>query len=341
MKNISENSSIQELILQHPSLMAVLYLTGIRGSLDGKTIGQICKYKSINVSFVLNLIDVYTSEKFVLAETLPSYSILQLSDILSAIYPHFLNQFDNLIPDIQKVHHKLVSQNRKSQARKDWFLLESLFLEYRQLLSDRFIEQEQTVLPHIKTIYELYYCPDYTSERSDILNYSLEFYKDNETLIGKVFEKIKHQLELILELKSDDLKCFNKVYAFYQLNNAISAQDRMEQKLLKPLILQMEESIITTFHAKKKKFQRNTYLPLPKESLSSDVLSSREKEVLQLVAQGFLNKEIADKLHIGLTTVISHRKNIVNKLGIKTVPGLTVYAYRQGYLDKSILIYED
>jgi DNA-binding CsgD family transcriptional regulator len=341
MKNISATSSIQELLLQSPSLMVILHLTGIRGSLDGKTIGQICKDKSINESFVLNLIDVYTSEKFVLGETLPSYSILQLSDILSAIYPHFLNQFDNLIPNIQKVYHKLASQNKKNLAKNDLFLLESLFAEYRQLLSDRLIEQKQTVLPHIKTIYELYYCPDYTSERSDILNYSLEFYKSNGTLINQVFEKVKHLLELILELKSDDLKCFNKVYAFYQLNNDILAQDRMEQNLLKPLILQMEESIITTFHVKKKIFQRNTYLPLPKGSLSSDVLSFREIEVLQLVAQGFLNKEIADKLHIGLTTVISHRKNIVNKLGIKTVPGLTVYAYRQGYLDKSILIYED
>lgn len=49
-------------------------------------------------------------------------------------------------------------------------------------------------------------------------------------------------------------------------------------------------------------------------------------EVLILITKGLINKEIADKLHISLTTVISHRKNITEKLGIKSVSGLTVYA---------------
>jgi DNA-binding NarL/FixJ family response regulator len=46
-----------------------------------------------------------------------------------------------------------------------------------------------------------------------------------------------------------------------------------------------------------------------------------------------LNKEIADRLNIGLTTVISHRKNIQEKLGKKSVAALTIYAVMQGYVD--------
>jgi DNA-binding CsgD family transcriptional regulator len=55
-------------------------------------------------------------------------------------------------------------------------------------------------------------------------------------------------------------------------------------------------------------------------------ISDREKEVLRLVAMGFTNKEIAEKLFISAHTVITHRKNITSKLGIKTIAGLTVYA---------------
>ena len=44
-------------------------------------------------------------------------------------------------------------------------------------------------------------------------------------------------------------------------------------------------------------------------------------------------KEIADKLNISLTTVISHRKNITEKLGIKSVAGLTIYAVMHGYVE--------
>ena len=62
-------------------------------------------------------------------------------------------------------------------------------------------------------------------------------------------------------------------------------------------------------------------------------LSAREVEVLRLVVRGLINKEIAERLHISLTTVISHRKNITEKLGIKSVPGLTIYAVMHGYVE--------
>lgn len=62
-------------------------------------------------------------------------------------------------------------------------------------------------------------------------------------------------------------------------------------------------------------------------------LSAREIEVLILITKGLINKEIADKLNISLTTVISHRKNITEKLGIKSVPSLTIYAVMNGYVE--------
>lgn len=59
---------------------------------------------------------------------------------------------------------------------------------------------------------------------------------------------------------------------------------------------------------------------------SDSQLSSREIEVLTLVARGLSNKCIADQLFISIHTVITHRKNITFKLGIKSIPGLTLYA---------------
>ena len=64
-------------------------------------------------------------------------------------------------------------------------------------------------------------------------------------------------------------------------------------------------------------------------------LSAREKEILVCVAKGMLNKEIADKLNLSIYTVITHRKNITRKTGIKTVAGLTVYALLNGLIDMS------
>ena len=62
-------------------------------------------------------------------------------------------------------------------------------------------------------------------------------------------------------------------------------------------------------------------------------LSAREKDVLRLVVMGLINKEIADTLYISLNTVLTHRKNITSKLGIKTIPGLTFYAITNGLME--------
>ena len=57
-----------------------------------------------------------------------------------------------------------------------------------------------------------------------------------------------------------------------------------------------------------------------------EYLTEREIDVLKELVKGFSNKEIADKLNISAHTVISHRKNIIEKTGIRTLPGLTIYA---------------
>jgi two-component system, NarL family, response regulator NreC len=66
------------------------------------------------------------------------------------------------------------------------------------------------------------------------------------------------------------------------------------------------------------------------EQGSSILLSGREREVLQLVAEGKSTKEIAFKLFVSTKTVETHRKQIMDKLNIRTVAGLTKYAIREG-----------
>ena len=71
----------------------------------------------------------------------------------------------------------------------------------------------------------------------------------------------------------------------------------------------------------------------PVQRQQPNPLSDREIEVLSLVAQGHINKEIADILNISMPTVVSHRKNITEKLGMKSISALTIYAVMHGYVD--------
>lgn len=67
-------------------------------------------------------------------------------------------------------------------------------------------------------------------------------------------------------------------------------------------------------------------------------LTRRETAVLVELAQGKTNKEIADALNVSVHTVISHRKNITHKTGIKSVAGLTVFAMLNNLIDESALL---
>ncbi|MGO4888054.1 response regulator [Anaerobacillus sp. MEB173] len=69
------------------------------------------------------------------------------------------------------------------------------------------------------------------------------------------------------------------------------------------------------------------------ESSSFESLSDREKQVLELVAKGFSNKEIAESLVISVKTVESHKSNLMEKLGLKTRPELVRYALKKGLLN--------
>jgi DNA-binding NarL/FixJ family response regulator len=95
-----------------------------------------------------------------------------------------------------------------------------------------------------------------------------------------------------------------------------------EQELVRSLL-----SLLQSAHGHGKNMP-----PMP-EVLNRKILSDREIEVMSLIVQGYINKEIAEKLNIGLATVITHRKNIMDKLGMKSVSALTIYAVMHGYVD--------
>lgn len=82
-----------------------------------------------------------------------------------------------------------------------------------------------------------------------------------------------------------------------------------------------------------KKFQDFFAEPKEEEEYNFNaILSNREIDVLKSVATGLSNKQIADKLCISINTVVTHRKNITEKLEIKTISGLTVYALLNGMI---------
>lgn len=103
-------------------------------------------------------------------------------------------------------------------------------------------------------------------------------------------------------------------------------------------VLRQADGVINVYDSASKlskKLQSAIEQSLTNPYSDSHELSERECDVLVLVAKGMANKEIADKLNISIHTVMSHRKNIAHKTGIKSVAGLTVFALLNNLLDAS------
>ena len=66
---------------------------------------------------------------------------------------------------------------------------------------------------------------------------------------------------------------------------------------------------------------------------STESISEREREIIVCLVQGMSNKEIASRLFISVNTVITHRRNIVRKLQIHSLAGLTIYAIANNMID--------
>lgn len=90
-------------------------------------------------------------------------------------------------------------------------------------------------------------------------------------------------------------------------------------------LARMEGKLLAAFNAREEECAGETVCGL----------SEREVEVLKVIAKGATNKMAADELNLSVHTVITHRKNIVRKTGIKTLAGLTLYALLNRLIDES------
>jgi DNA-binding NarL/FixJ family response regulator len=102
------------------------------------------------------------------------------------------------------------------------------------------------------------------------------------------------------------------------------------EELIKGLSALMENRIFLCNKISKVVFSEYVGIITNPKAIKGDGLTSREREVLQLVAEGNTTKEIAEILQLSTKTIDSHREHIMEKLGIRNIAGLTKYAIREG-----------
>lgn len=168
-----------------------------------------------------------------------------------------------------------------------------------------------------------------------IMKLFVKFKNELVAEIGQGMPEAYPSLALLIDLKSIIIKhisgnfnenmCYAVIFTLDSLQKDLLKHNRIREKILKPMIDDLVEAGIDDW-------QELITSPDMSPTDKTQAISQRELDVLRLVAMGFLNKEIADKLNISMNTVLTHRKNITAKLGIKTVSGLIFYCITHGHI---------
>lgn len=208
-------------------------------------------------------------------------------------------------------------------------------LDYFKKTIDNFV---QASIPNIeKHLLPLIAMSDVENEELKLLHSILNKFKsDFNYYIHQDLENVgEYSYDLLRDLKSILIKHISGNYNHNLAYAVIFSIDSLEKELLlhNRIFELLVRPTLESLDYKNIEHLTNIFIDDQKnnDNDNDSHLTNREIEILKLIVQGHMNKEVADKLNISLNTVLSHRKNIISKTGIKTVSGLTFYAISNGY----------
>ena len=308
MKPLHGNMKMADLIEVNYHLLAVLTRFGIEGGFGEKTVRDICEKNHLDTDTFLLICNVYTHK-----DHEPSEEILRdghIDDILRYLHQSHDYYMSNALVLLASTIEDLIKPCSDTQKKVIW----QFFAEYKAELEKHFAYEEGEVIPYVQKLL--------LGKRDP--HYSIDRFEENHSNIEEKLSDLKNLILKSLPATCDDRLRVRLLNYIFALQSDLDSHTAIEDNILVPMVRLIESPSswrdLPCSHQEKGKEER-------------DELSDREIEILVSVAQGLLNKEIADRHNISINTVITHRKNITRKTGIKTVAGLTVYAILNGYVD--------
>ncbi len=307
MTEINKTMKMSELVETNYHLLGIISRLGIRGSFSEKSVEEICARYSMDADTFILICNVYSSEDFKPTEDmLRRCCIGDLLRYLHNSHDYYLNSaIVNLSPAIEE----MISPTSAGQQK----VFRRFFEDYKSELERHFAYEEDTVIPYVRRL----------QAGLPTSGFSIAGFRENHSNIEASLSDLKNLIMKSLPPECDGEQRISVLSQIFHLQEDLRHHTYIEDSIMVPVVELLE--------GKRPELEDDE--PAPAVSDERNALSDRENEVLVAVARGLLNKEIADRLNISINTVITHRKNITRKTGIKTTPGLTVYAILNGLVD--------
>lgn len=298
---------VSELVELNYRLLMVLGRLGICGSFGEKSVTEVCEQAGLDAETVIMLCKVYSVPDF-----RPSVADLRRShigDILRYLHQSHDYYLKKALEEMAASIEKLIEPCPKKQQEVIW----NFFTGYKNELKNHFEFEEGEVIPYVQNLI--------VGRTSDV--FSIDCFEENHSNIDEKLSDLKNLVMKSLPHECDDSQRIRLLHFLFGLQDDLRSHTYIEDNILVPMVRLLENPM---------RYSHTEIIDDTAEKPGGE-LSDREKEILVNVSKGLINKEIADRLNISVNTVITHRKNITRKTGIKTVAGLTVYAILNNLID--------
>ena len=196
-------------------------------------------------------------------------------------------------------------------------LILKLYDEYAHSIINHMKYEEKSVFPYVQSLIE----------GNPLADFNIETFSKHHVQVDQKLKELKNII--IKYLPSDGLhnnQLSATLYDIYNNEEWLANHSNVEEVLFVPAIRLLEEKV----KADDVTARLTNMIKCPD---SAETVSEREKEIIVCLVQGMSNKEIANKLFISVNTVVTHRRNIVRKLQIRSLAGLTIYAIANNLID--------
>ena len=288
-----------ELIDVSPALPGVLTRMGIPFGFGDETVEEVCRRQEIDPETFLLICSVHANGVLPPKERIRKAELQDVLKYLRRSHAYYMEVA------MKELTAALVSLTEPCDERHR-NIIRKFFAEYKEELFKHLEYEENTVFPQAEAA----------------LRHGRVTPDDYEENHSHVEEKLE-------DLKNLVMKYMPPACAQQDIYRALSCIFSLQEDLAKHILV--EDGILVPIVNRRMHTDLESRFDTPGEK--GEELSAREKEILVCVAKGMLNKEIADAENISIHTVITHRKNITRKTGIKTVAGLTVYALLNNLID--------
>ena len=311
-----ESDPMIDVISDDYRMLQMISRFGITLGFGDQTVGAACQRAGVDVCTFLTVVNYLKDASHAhINEMVERVDLSALMRYLQNSHTYFT---DFRLPAIRR---KLISAIDCSARNQIAFLILKFYDEYAQEVASHMKYEETHVHPHVQNLLQ-------GRLPADSFQTVVHQHEANHSSIEKSISELK---SIIIKYYPNDANAplLNDVLMdIYMVEEDLLTHCHLEDTLFAECVRRLEEDV-----------RRRGGVPIAMESgeeeegTQADGLSEREKEVIQLVAKGLSNKEIADKMFIAVNTVMTHRRNISRKLEIHSPAGLTIYAIVNGLIN--------